>query len=150
MKKVRSTLTLIASLSIGLSSAAAVHAQASGEEMEPDYARAAEFSSFALMGKVLNGSPVPHWIGSEDRFWLQVQTAPGVHEFVIVDAATARQTPAFDHEAVAHELHGIRALDLDEVLHPDGGPDHGARKQEDDQRGDGADPEVSERHGFSS
>jgi hypothetical protein len=56
-----------------------------------------------LIGKIRNPNPIPHWIGTEDRFWFRVETEKG-SEFVIVDAATGGRTPAFDHAAMARAL----------------------------------------------
>lgn len=56
-----------------------------------------------LMGKVRNLMVLPRWIGQEDRFWIKLQEGAG-HRFYIVEAATGKQRPAFDHEAVAKAL----------------------------------------------
>ncbi|MDX2057917.1 MAG: DPP IV N-terminal domain-containing protein [Gemmatimonadales bacterium] len=83
---------------------------------QPDYARAATFASAPLMAKVRNGNPVPRWLGGEDRFWIRLETARG-HGFVVVDASTGRQTPAFDHDRLAQALTaaGIRNVRADSL-----------------------------------
>lgn len=52
---------------------------------------------------VLNERVIPHWLPGRDEFWYRRETASG-HEFVIVDAASGRKRPAFDHKAVASAL----------------------------------------------
>lgn len=56
--------------------------------------RASEFESARLMSLVRNLCPSLHWIGDSDRFWVRNETAEGTR-FVVVDAASGRQTPAF-------------------------------------------------------
>lgn len=67
------------------------------------YARAERLLPPALKRLVLNAYLVPHWIGSSDEFWYERQLPSG-HEFVLVDAATGSQRPAFDHARVAQAL----------------------------------------------
>jgi dipeptidyl aminopeptidase/acylaminoacyl peptidase len=86
----------------------------------PDRERVARFASSALIGKVRNGYPVPQWIGGEDRFWLRVESERG-HQYVIVDAATGRQSPAFDHPVLARALSAAGGS----PLHPDSLPIQG-------------------------
>lgn len=76
----------------------------------PDYARAERFESNRLIPLVKNLTPLARWIGTEDRFWLKKQTAEGAI-FVVVDAATGRQEPAFDHERMAAALAGAGLTD---------------------------------------
>ena len=45
----------------------------------------------------------PEWIGSTDSFWYRRDTATG-HDFRIVEAATGRSRPAFDHAALSAAL----------------------------------------------
>jgi dipeptidyl aminopeptidase/acylaminoacyl peptidase len=67
----------------------------------------------------------PFWIGSSDRFWYRRQTETG-HEFIVVDAATGRRLPAFDHGKLADALQrsGVAAdpgdLPFDHVTYADG------------------------------
>ncbi len=61
------------------------------------------FESAALMALVTNLRPRAHWIDGEDRFWMQLETGDG-SRFVVVDAATGKQVPAFDHARLAASL----------------------------------------------
>ena len=63
----------------------------------------ADFESAKLMTLVTNLRPQAHWIGDEDRFWLKKETSSAA-EFLIVDAATGEQAPAFDHAQLAQAL----------------------------------------------
>lgn len=65
--------------------------------------RVAAFESARLMSLVRNLRPIPHWIGRSDRFWVRSETPDGVR-FIVVDAASGRQSPAFDHAAMAGAL----------------------------------------------
>lgn len=65
-----------------------------------DYARAEALLQGRIGTLVLNEQVIPHWLGTRDEFWYRRETASG-HEFVIVDAASGRQRPAFDHRAMA-------------------------------------------------
>ncbi len=68
-----------------------------------DYARVERLLRHNLVGKLKNGNVIPHWIGANDEFWYNRETSRG-HEFVLVEAATGRTQPAFDHQAVALAL----------------------------------------------
>jgi dipeptidyl aminopeptidase/acylaminoacyl peptidase len=68
-----------------------------------DYGRAEKWLRHRVGGLVKNVFVVPHWIGDTDSFWYRRQTDTGV-ELVLVDAASGRKKPAFDHAAVAAEL----------------------------------------------
>jgi dipeptidyl aminopeptidase/acylaminoacyl peptidase len=65
-----------------------------------DYARSSEMRPFMLLSKLKNGFVVPHWIGKHDEFWYMRGTAKG-REYLLVDAASGRAQPAFDHQALA-------------------------------------------------
>ena len=58
-------------------------------------------------GNLVTGVPnlyfSPQWIGGTDSFWFELKS-PGKSEFLIVDAATAKQVPAFDHAQMARAL----------------------------------------------
>lgn len=54
-----------------------------------------DFSSKELIKKCINLSTKPCWIGNENKFWFKKQTTLG-HEFILVDATTGEQKPAFD------------------------------------------------------
>ena len=72
----------------------------------------AEFESAALMALVANLLPQAHWIDGEDRFWMK-QEAGGGARFVVVDAATGSQEPAFDHARLAASLAEAGLADAD-------------------------------------
>ncbi len=50
----------------------------------------------------------PHWFagadGQTNKFWYRVDTAKNEHEFILVDAAAGKRSPAFDHARVAEAL----------------------------------------------
>ena len=68
-----------------------------------DYARADQMRGGVLLSKLKNWFVVPHWIGQDDDFWYKRETSKGF-EFVLVNAATGRKQPAFDHEQLAQAL----------------------------------------------
>ncbi len=43
----------------------------------------------------------PEWLPGNTRFWYRIDTAPGTHEFVQVNAEAGTRTPLFDHAAAA-------------------------------------------------
>jgi dipeptidyl aminopeptidase/acylaminoacyl peptidase len=53
---------------------------------------------------LINGDIQPHWIGDTDRFWYLRSTRDRAKQFVVVDAATGRRTPAFDQRKIAAGL----------------------------------------------
>ena len=65
-----------------------------------DYLRSNGLRPIDLRGKLKNGFVTPHWIGQQDDFWYARDTARG-HEFVVVEAASGRTHPAFDHQEMA-------------------------------------------------
>ncbi len=50
-----------------------------------DYERALSLGR-RTEGKVFRSSVQPHWLPGGDTFWYRVETGPGAHEFVLVDA----------------------------------------------------------------
>jgi dipeptidyl-peptidase-4 len=68
-----------------------------------DYARAYQMRGGPLIDKLKNWFVVPHWIGQSDEFWYKRDTAKG-HDFILVDAASGRAQPAFDHQKLAQAL----------------------------------------------
>jgi dienelactone hydrolase len=56
-----------------------------------------------LLPKVRNGFVFPHWIGQSDDFWYRREVAGGA-VFLVVDAATGRSRPAFDHQQMAEAV----------------------------------------------
>ena len=83
-----------------------------------DYVRADSLGD-RLRGLVVDIAERPSWIGEASRFWYR-KTVEGGHGFVLVDAETQAQGPAFDHERLASTLsvlpafadESISALDL--------------------------------------
>jgi dipeptidyl-peptidase-4 len=70
---------------------------------EFEYRRALELWQPELMAAVRNITVALNWIGDSDRFWFRLEATTG-HSYVIVDAATGRQSPAFDHALIARAL----------------------------------------------
>ncbi|RMG32152.1 MAG: hypothetical protein D6725_18265 [Planctomycetota bacterium] len=68
-----------------------------------DYARSASYAQ-RMRGKVFRARVIPHWFADGDRFWYRVETAPGKHEFVLVDAPSGTRRAAFDHARLAAAL----------------------------------------------
>lgn len=92
-------------LGIG-SSSAAEEPQRTANAAAPEQhrlSRALGFVSAALIPKILNVDLSVHWIGESDRFWITRQTPAGA-EFVIVDAATAKQYGPLDQASLNEEL----------------------------------------------
>ncbi|MGV3614724.1 MAG: prolyl oligopeptidase family serine peptidase [Fimbriimonas sp.] len=72
---------------------------------------------------------VPNWIGDGSRFWYRKNLANGVKEFILVETATGKKSPAFDHGRLAtvlstslnRSVEGTK-LPFDEIeFLPDGG-----------------------------
>ena len=87
-----------------------------------DYRRAAEISD-RFFGKVRNERLTPSWSEDGDSFGYRRERPGGGYEFVIVDAATGRSVPAFDHDFVADQLTELtgeetspEALPLDQLI----------------------------------
>ncbi|HET6959289.1 MAG TPA: prolyl oligopeptidase family serine peptidase [Vicinamibacterales bacterium] len=70
-------------------------------DIKDDYARAFAFRA-RIDGTVHNIPDPPTWLG-DGRFWYR-RTVRGGAEFVVVDAATARKQPLFDHARLAAAL----------------------------------------------
>ena len=66
-----------------------------------DQARMEKLMPRTLLPKVRNAFIAPHWIGQSDEFWYRRQLAGGGATFLIVNAATGRNRPAFDHQLMA-------------------------------------------------
>lgn len=55
----------------------------------------------------------PHWFADSQKFWYRNDLQDGARDFVLVDTATGKRAPAFDHTAVAKQLgKGISATKL--------------------------------------
>jgi dipeptidyl-peptidase-4 len=94
---------------------------ATGAEQEIDqasplerdvYARAERFLSWNAEKYTRNLDVDYHWIGTTDRFWYSRQTQAG-KEFVIVDAASGKVHPAFDHILLARGLSDALGREVD-------------------------------------
>jgi len=81
-------------LAIVLALLGAAPAQAQ-DAMTAAYERAEKVLDSNLAGTIRNAEVVPHWIGAGDRFWYKRDGATGP-EWLVVEAATGRRTPAFD------------------------------------------------------
>jgi dipeptidyl-peptidase-4 len=84
---------------------------------------ALNYTSAALIPKILNVDLTVHWIGDSNRFWIKRQTPTG-SEFVIVDAATAEQSAPVDQATLTAKLTEARVrgdpMPADVVPSPDG------------------------------
>ncbi len=67
-----------------------------------DYERAEAFLGYNANPLVLRAGVQPTWI-EDDRFWYRVDTERG-SEFILVDPASGRREPAFDHARLAAGL----------------------------------------------
>ena len=74
---------------------------AQSSDVKEDYARALAFRA-RIDGTVHNLPDPPSWL-SDGRFWYR-RTVRGGAEFVVVDPATARKQPLFDHARLAAAL----------------------------------------------
>ncbi len=68
-----------------------------------DYERADGLRTL-VQNKVFRVRVQPNWFADNARFWYRVETGPGKHEFVLVDANAGTRSPAFDHARVAKAL----------------------------------------------
>jgi dipeptidyl-peptidase 4 len=115
IRNVRDAGTVVSMISIGLSWCAAAEtvpqtaapsapsALSAPSAQEARLSHALEYSSAALIAKIRNVDVTVHWIGDSDRFWITRQSPSGT-QFVIIDAATARQSAPLDQAALAAEL----------------------------------------------
>jgi dipeptidyl aminopeptidase/acylaminoacyl peptidase len=68
-------------------------------------------------GLLLNAPDDPTWIGATSRFWYR-KAVLGGYAFVLVDATTLEQRPAFDHAALAAALSAARDTTYADVTLP--------------------------------
>jgi dipeptidyl aminopeptidase/acylaminoacyl peptidase len=73
-----------------------------GQGTADDYRRSEELNR-KYQGLAIGLVESPTWIPNTSRLWYRT-TVPGGAVFIIVDAATKRKQPAFDHEKVAAAL----------------------------------------------
>ncbi len=97
MTRYRQWLQLVCLFSI-LLSPAAIDAQVT----RADYERANGLRT-RFQGLAVNIAGPVSWIDGTDRFWYR-RSVKGGDEFVVVDAATLKKRPAFDHEKLAAAL----------------------------------------------
>jgi len=67
-----------------------------------DYERAGKLRE-RFQGQVVNAPERATWIENTSRFWYR-RSVKGGNEFMVIDAATKAQTPAFDHARLAASL----------------------------------------------
>lgn len=80
-----------------------------------DFARVERCLPWVMAKNVRNAQVMAHWIADQDRFWYRQETKGGAL-FWIVDAATGKRTPAFDHERMAKGMSRV----LKRKIAPDG------------------------------
>ncbi len=68
-----------------------------------DYARAERFLPWNATKLIFNAEVHPNWIAGSDRFWYHRAGRDGA-TFMLVDPATGRSEPAFDHVRLAATL----------------------------------------------
>lgn len=68
-----------------------------------DYQRADALRTL-VQNKVFRARVQPNWFADNTRFWYRVDTAPGKHEFVVVDTGEGKRVAAFDHARLAKAL----------------------------------------------
>lgn len=91
----RARLVLLALACLG-ASGTQLHAQGS----RSDYDRALSLAQ-RTENKVFRSRVRPQWLPDGARFWYRIDTGPGSHEFVLVDAGSGLRQPLFDHVAAA-------------------------------------------------
>ena len=84
-----------------------------------DYARAAQFLG-PNVDRLVTGTVRPMWIDGTEEFWYRKTTwgeSGQAWQFVVVNAATGAEQPAFDHAKIAASLSGLmhRAVDADHL-----------------------------------
>lgn len=72
-------------------------------DLDARVAHAQQFVSAKMIAKVRNSGVAFNWIGNSDRFWFR-KGIQGGSEFIVVDAATGRQEPLFDGNAMMNAL----------------------------------------------
>ncbi len=77
------------------------------------YARAERFLSWNKDRYLVNADIQHHWIAGTDRFWYLRTNSKGEKEFVVVDAATGAEAPAFDHARLAGALSAAAGKGVD-------------------------------------
>lgn len=81
---------------------ALVASPAPADDLLAAYKRADELPAL-VRGKALNVTLTPNWIGSK-AMWYRAERKGGVSEFMLVDVASGKKGPAFDHLRLAEAL----------------------------------------------
>lgn len=84
-------------------SASSSRATTDGGVTWADYARAEQFLPWNATKLLFNAEVRPHWIAGSDRFWYHRTGRDGT-AFILVEPATGRSEPAFDHPRLAAAL----------------------------------------------
>lgn len=92
-------------------------APAPAQGTKADYDRAATLGQ-RTRDSVFRDRVRPEWIAGGPRFWYRVATAPGRHEFVVVDPEKGTRLPAFDHKQLAKALSGAIDRPVDPAALP--------------------------------
>src|ERR1700759_4773386 len=95
MKKI--SLTIVAFLAL-----ATINAQQKDSLTTKDYANAEQFLFYSVAQKIDHAFTTANWI-DDNKFWYRVLTPQG-SEFILVDAAKATRTSAFDQQKLATAL----------------------------------------------
>jgi dipeptidyl-peptidase-4 len=91
--------------------AACLSAQQPAAVTAVDYTRAESFLP-ANLNPLVNGIVQPNWIADREEFWFRKTSSVAV-QFVLIDAATGAEQPAFDHEKLAAALSKLTGRTLD-------------------------------------
>ncbi|NIB44909.1 prolyl oligopeptidase family serine peptidase [Pseudomaricurvus alkylphenolicus] len=78
-----------------------------------DYDRAFELWPTELSKKALNTLIEPHWLGADSSYFWYLKQERNGHRFIMVDAETGSQQPAFDHHLVAEGLRAITQISVE-------------------------------------
>jgi dipeptidyl aminopeptidase/acylaminoacyl peptidase len=72
-------------------------------DMRAAYKRAGELAA-RTKGKVFKATITPHWFDNNTRFWYRNDLRGDAKEFILVDVASGKRGPAFDHPKLAAAL----------------------------------------------
>ena len=102
MKKI--LFLLVASLTIG---SMAAKAEGRDDVRERNrYELAERFTAGKLQNMLFSTTIDPHWFKSGEKFWYSYKTSNGT-KWYVVDPATKKREPMFDHEKMAAQLSEI-------------------------------------------
>lgn len=74
------------------------------EEMLERYKKAALYDSTINRGKIFNLTVQPVWLDDGTAFWYRMAFKDSVREYILVNAATGKKQPLFDHAKLANSL----------------------------------------------